>query len=30
MNHLEAKLRENNHALVVVAEGAGQEQMGRR
>ena len=28
MNHLEAKLRENNHALVVVAEGAGQEQMG--
>mmetsp|Transcript_139 Transcript_139/g.385 ORF Transcript_139/g.385 Transcript_139/m.385 type:complete len:493 (+) Transcript_139:226-1704(+) len=28
MDHLEAKLRENNHALVVVAEGAGQAQMG--
>ena len=28
MSHLEAKLRENNHALVVVAEGAGQAQMG--
>ena len=28
MDHLEQKLRQNDHALVVVAEGAGQAQMG--